>query len=221
MDPNTKTIGIIIACIIALVIFLGGAYFFTSGSSSQGSDFPYINVIKSTDHITWSPAKKNILVEYSDFECPACKAYHDIINTIEASNSADFQITRKITYVVRDFPLFQIHPNAMVAAYAAEAAGKQGKFFEMGDLLFKNQDSWASLPDPADYFVTLATQLHLNIDRFKKNMNSDSVKQKVNDDMASGNKAGINATPTFFLNGHQLTNIQSADQFKQLLLNVQ
>ncbi len=218
---NKKTIGIVIICIVALLIFLGGVYFLTNGSSSQGSDYPDINTINQNDHIAWSPAKKNILVEYSDFECPACKAFHTILNGIEASNSADFQITKKITYVYRDFPLFQIHPNAMAAAYAAEAAGKQGKFFEMGDLLFDNQDSWANRANPTDYFVKLATRLKLNINRFKNDMDSGAVKQKVNNDMTSGNKAGINATPTFFLNGQQLTNIQSADQFKQLLLNVQ
>ena len=87
--------------------------------------------------------KKNILVEYSDLECPACQNAHNIIKSIEASGSADFEITKKVTFVYRHFPLFQIHTKVNVAAYASEAAAKQGKFWEMTDILFKNQKTWA------------------------------------------------------------------------------
>lgn len=219
---NNKTTLYVIIGTVVLLFFLVGAYMLTnnSGPSSTGS-YPNITKINPKDHIKWSSSKKNILVEYSDFECPSCKNFHDVLKTFEASGSPDFKITQKITFVMRDFPLFQIHPNAMNAAYAAEAAGKQGKYFEMTDQLFVTQDQWAGLPDPKDFFSKLAQQISLNIDQFKSDMNSNDVKQKVNDDITSGNSGNVDATPTFFLNGEKLDNVQSFDQFKQLLLKQQ
>ncbi len=215
---NTKTLIAIIASVIAILVFIFGAYMLTN--NSQPATYPKINKISAADHVTWSTAKKNILVEYTDFECPACRNFHTLINQMVASGSADIKIKNKVTFVMRDFPLYQIHPNSMTAAYAAEAAGKQGKFFEMGNLLFDNQDNWANLANPTDYFIGLAKQLNLNIDQFKTDMNSQAVKDKVNADIASGNEAGVDRTPTFFLNGQKLDNIQSFNQFRSLLINL-
>jgi protein-disulfide isomerase len=134
----------------------------------------------------------------------------------EASSSANADITKNVTFVFRHFPLFQIHPNAYAGSYAAEAAGKQGKFWEMHDLLYETQVNWASLPNPTDFFVNLAAQLKLDVDKFKADMNSQAVKDKVDADLRSGNAAAVNSTPTFFYNGKKLT-IQSFDQLTQIL----
>ena len=141
---NNKNIFIGVASVIAVFLVIFFAYKITNVPAKI--EFPEINTIRATDHVKWKKDSKNILIEYSDFQCPACKNAHNILKTIEASGSADFSITEKVTFVYRHFPLFQIHDKANAAAYAAEAAGKQDKFWEMGDLLFDNQQALSDPP---------------------------------------------------------------------------
>lgn len=211
---NNKIILYIVGGVVILFLFLIGAYKLTNTSSP--SSYGDITTVKANDHIKWSPDKKNVLVEYSDFQCPACKNFHSIFSLFEASSSPDFKITQKVSFVYRHFPLPQ-HANAMTSAYAAEASGKQGKFFEMGDLLFDTQDQWKNLGNPSDFFMKLAEQLKLDTIKFKSDMDSNEVKQKVDSDLASGNNAGVNSTPTFYLNGKKLDTIRSFEEFKKLL----
>lgn len=179
--------------------------------------FPEINVISKNDLIKWSPEKKNILVEYSDFQCPACKNFHDFLQEFESSSSANFPITQKITLVFRHFPLYQIHPISMEAAYAAEAAALQGRFWEMDDQLFGKQDVWSTSANPKQEFINMAKTISLDIEKFQLDIDSKVVKDKVQADLASGNSAGINSTPTFFLNGNKIE-LTTLDEFKKLLL---
>ncbi len=160
--------------------------------------------VKNTDHTTWAKKGKATLIEYSDLQCPACKSFHEIFKKIEATNSAYPEITKNIKFVYRHFPLTSIHKNALKAAFAAEAAGEQGKFFEMVDLLFDTQKQWSNLSNPTSHFIDLAKKLNLNIEKFEKDLNSEKVKQKVYSDMQSGEKLRVFATPTFFLNGKRL-----------------
>jgi len=183
------------------------------------TDFPQTKQIKSTDHIKWSPEKKNILIEYSDLQCPSCKGAHDFLKTVEASGSPDFDITKKATFVFRYFPLYQIHDKANVSAYAAEAAGIQGKYWEMVDLLFTNQQTWSTSDNIKDIFVNYAKELKLDLDLFKKDIDSPQVKNRVKTDLIEGEQMGINSTPTFFLNG-QKVDVNSYDEFKTLLKNL-
>lgn len=216
---NNKTILYIVGGVVILFLFLIGAYKLTN-SGPASSSYADIMKIKTDDHIKWSLDKKNVLVEYSDFQCPACKGYHDIMKPFEASSSPDFKITQKVSLVYRFFPLYQVHQNAYAAAYAAEAAGRQGKFFEMGDLLFDTQVQWSSLGNPTDFFVKLADQLKLDVTKFKSDINASDVKQRVDRDLTSGNDAGVDSTPTFFLNGKKLDSVRSFDEFKKLLSNL-
>lgn len=176
-----------------------------------------INKIQSTDHIKWSSAKKNILVEYSDFQCPACKSFHSVLKTFEVSGSSNFDVTKKITFVYRHYPLVSIHQNAKPAAYTAEAAGKQDKFWQMHDLLFETQDTWAKMGDPKEYFAELASRLKLDKEKFVRDMSSSQVRDRVQEDVLSGDKAQVNSTPTFFLNGKKLDNLKSYGEFVNLL----
>jgi protein-disulfide isomerase len=215
---NYKTIIISIFSVLAIFLLLFGVYKLVS--QPVQTDFPQTKQIKSTDHVKWSPEKKNILVEYSDLQCPACKGAHDFFKTIEASSSADFNITKKVTFVYRHFPLYQIHNYAYVAAYAAEAAGKQNKFFEMADLLFDNQSIWEKSNDPQkNYFLTYAKELNLNVDQFKKDSDSTEVRDRVAEDLREVGQMGIDSTPTFFLNGQKVV-VNSYDEFKTLLKNL-
>jgi len=206
---NIKNILVAIGAIITTFIFLFFVYKLTNAPVQ--TLFPEIDKIRASDHVKWKLNSKNILVEYSDFECPACRDRHNFLNEFEKT------ATPNATLVLKNFPLFQVHPLAEKAAYAAEAAGLQNKYWEMSDLLFNNQDSWSTLGDPTNYFIDLAKKLNLDINKFKTDSNSQIVKDKVDADLTEGNKIGINATPTFFLNGQKLDNITSLDQFTKLL----
>jgi protein-disulfide isomerase len=129
------------------------------------------------------------VVEFADFECPACKTVQPTIDTLIKTYKD------KVQFAYRYFPLAQ-HPRAVPAAHAAEAAAMQGKFWEMDSLLYQNQGNLSE-----ETFVKLATELKLDIDTFNKDRNSDTVKRKVSDDLAAGNQLGVNATPTFYVNG--------------------
>ena len=178
-----------------------------------------ITKIKSSDYLKWSTEKKNVLIEYSDFQCPACKAYHDLIKKeieVPSTSSGQINITKKVTLIFRHFPLYQIHPNAFESAYAAEAAGHQGKFYQMVDLLFAKQDQWTKAQNSQSAFIQLAQELKLDVKKFTQDLSSTEVKAKVDQDLKSGEDAGINSTPTFFLDGQKLE-LTSFDQLKKLL----
>lgn len=152
------------------------------------------------DHKKGSESNKIIFVEYGDYQCPSCGGAYPNINTIMEEYGDD------ITFVFRNFPLTTIHPNARVAASAAEAAGLQGKFWEMHDLLYENQDDWqgAKTDQRLSLFNGYATTLKLDLEKFTADLSSKPVSQKINFDMALGKSVGTQATPTFFLNGEKL-----------------
>jgi protein-disulfide isomerase len=182
-------------------------------------DFPQTKQLKADDHVKWSPDKKNLLIEYSDFQCPACKNAHNILKTIEASSSADFEITKKVSLVFRHMPLYQIHDKAYISAYAAEAAGKQNKFWEMADLIFTN-NKWETSKNPKNEFINFAKELGLDLEKFKKDIDSSEVKNKVDENLKEGEQMEINSTPIFFLNGQKLDNLKSFDELKTMLKNL-
>ncbi|HVA11364.1 MAG TPA: DsbA family protein, partial [Candidatus Dormibacteraeota bacterium] len=165
------------------------------------------------DHVT--------LVEYGDYECPYCGSYFPIVNQIAA------QYNNQITFQFRNFPLTSIHPNAFAGARAAEAAALQGKFWQMHDLLYQQneiyyannqpQNNWVGAPNPQTYFDQLATQLGLNLTKFNQDYTSNLVNGTINADMAEGNKLGVSGTPAFFLDGKQISVGESAAQFQSII----
>jgi protein-disulfide isomerase len=142
------------------------------------------------DHIQGSPAAAVTLVEYGDFECPYCGAAYPIVRQIQQN------LGEQLCFVFRHFPLTQIHPHAERAAEAAEAAGAQGHFWEMHDLLFENQQS---LDD--HNLLRLAKVLKLDIERFAHELVEGTYLERVREDFMSGVRSGVNGTPTFFING--------------------
>lgn len=210
---NKKTVFIIAGSLIAIFGILMIVYKLTNTSA----DYSKVTVVRSGDHVTWSPAKKHILVEYSDLQCPACQMMNELLRSYESSTSAHKDIPQKVTLVYRSFPLYQIHPDAFPLAYGAEAAGNQGKFFPMINAIFDDQ---AKLEqggvDVNAFLLQKAQAIGLNIDRFKQDMNSPAVKQKVDASLKDGEQVGIDATPTFFLDGQKME-YQSVDQFVQML----
>ncbi|HAT68757.1 MAG TPA: hypothetical protein DCS20_04035 [Candidatus Yonathbacteria bacterium] len=151
--------------------------------------------------------KKAELVEYSDFQCPACGMYYPIIEKIVADNKD----TLAFTY--RHFPLGQ-HKNALPAAYAAEAAGLQGKFWEMHEMIFKSQSEWSEIDTAEATFEGFATELGLDIARFKTDRDAQTTKDAVAHDKETGLRSGVNSTPSFYLNGKKMENPRSAEEFR-------
>ena len=210
---NRNTIIITIVSIIAIFGFLSIAYVLTN-TPQQKKVYSELKEIKKTDHVKWSKDKKNILVEYSDLQCPACKAYHEYF---KSNIDNDKVITNNVTFVYRHFPLAQ-HQHSEEAAYAAEAAGKQGKFFEMSDLMFTNQPKWENEGNVKEIFEGYAKDLKLDLEKFRTDRDSKEVKDKVNQDLISGQQFNVDATPTFYLNGIKITDVASLDGFKRLLI---
>lgn len=158
----------------------------------------------------WENAKLTI-IEYSDFQCPACEAYHYIVNRLAEEYSDSVRI------VFRHFPLVTIHPNAFNAARAAEAAGKQGKFWEMHDKLFENQGDWVGETNPLDKFLGYAEELGLNTTKLEDDFSSNEIEGKINEHIFQANRLGFNSTPTFIINGQKIDNPEGYEVFKSLI----
>lgn len=179
----------------------------------SGMDAPDVAKLQVTD-ADWTQGKpdaKLTLIEYADFECPACGAYQPVLKQVKEAFKDDLR------FVYRQFPL-TMHKNALAAALAAEAAGKQGKFWEMHDLLFAKQKDWGGKSvEDASVFEGMAQELGLNLEQFKSDVKSDATRQAVERGMDSGQSLHLRGTPTFFLNGKQIDNPASVDAFKALL----
>lgn len=155
---------------------------------------------------------KVLITEFSDFQCPACGAYYPIVKKI----AEDFGDRVRFSY--RNFPLQELHKNALAASKASEAAGLQGKFWEMHDMIFENQAQWSDSSDADGIFNTYAGVIGLNIARFKSDFESASVSDKVSADYALGVSLGVNSTPTFFVNNIKLDrNPRSYEEFKSII----
>jgi len=196
-------------------LLLGGVVFglikFSNNESNQTALL--INTISSSDS-DWVKGAKDaqvVLVEYSDFQCPACAFYFSLLKQL------DQEFSNKIQFIYRHFPLKQIHVNAESAAWAAEAAGRQGKFWEMHDMIFENQATWSSQKNTEDIFLSYAQSLGLNSNQFKIDFDSNEVKEKVTNDYAGGIESEVNATPTFFLNGQKIKNPSNYDEFRNII----
>jgi protein-disulfide isomerase len=145
--------------------------------------------IGPTDHTIGPETARVTLVEYGDYECPFCGRAQPIVKQLLGLLRDD------VLFAFRHFPLTQVHPHALDAAIAAEAAGAQGRFWEMHDLLFTHQDRLA----PRDLLV-LARNLDLDLERFAEDLTQRTYEPRIRQDFLSGMRSGVNGTPTFFIN---------------------
>jgi len=148
--------------------------------------------VSARDHIQGPADAAIVLVEYGDYECPYCGAAYPVVKELQ------HRMKNKLALVFRNFPLANAHPHAEFAAEAAEAAAAQGKFWEMHDMLYENQEAL----DPEN-LVEYATELGLDIPRFMREMNEHVYASRVKEDFRSGVRSGVNGTPTFFINGER------------------
>ena len=146
--------------------------------------------VSDRDHILGPETATVTLVEYGDYECPYCGLAHPIVKELLR------RFGDQLRFVFRHFPLIQVHPHAEHAAQAAEAAGRQGKFWEMHDYLFEHQDAL----DDAN-LVLYAIDLNLDLPRFEQDFGDPAIIEHIREDVLSGIQSGVNGTPTFFING--------------------
>ncbi len=141
------------------------------------------------------------VIEYSDFQCPACGAYFLRLGRFIDENYVE---TGRVQFVYHDFPLRSIHPNAVAAAEAARCAGEQDAFWPMHDLLFSRQNEWSSDGNVRPRFVSYAEDLELDVSAFEQCMEENRYADEVNAAADAAEAAGIQATPTFVVNGKQV-----------------
>lgn len=183
--------------IVLVILIFVGIFAFT------GNDKPSTKDSKSsskapTNNVQGEGKSGVVLVEYGDFQCPVCAQYYPIVKQVQEKYNTEIGVQ------YRHFPLTSIHQNAFAAARASEAAAKQGKFWEMYDVLFQTQQQWSKASDPIPYFNQYAKQISLDVVKFKTDFTSISVNDLINADMAAGNKLGITGTPTFYLDGKKM-----------------
>jgi protein-disulfide isomerase len=162
------------------------------------------------DHAFGLASSKVILIEYGDYQCPGCGGIYPHIKSISEAYSG------QLAFVFRNFPLTTIHANARAAAAAAEAAGLNGKFWEMHNILYENQTSWETLTgnDRTNAFVGYATSVGINKDKFIASLADNNVNQKISYDQAIAKKISVDSTPTFYLDGVKLDSAIWGDESK-------
>lgn len=205
---SKQFVAIVVACLIALF----GIFALTSKKDSSTNTNTNSNAPTLSNNVIGQNVKKVSLVEYGDFQCPACGQYHPLVKQLVDQYKTDIQ------FQFRNFPLQSIHPNARAASRAAEAAAKQGKYWEMHDLLYEQQASWQDSSNARSIFEGYASQIGLKLDTFKTDFASQEVNEIINADYKEGEKLGVTGTPTFFLQGKKIDkNPQTLDEFKKLI----
>jgi protein-disulfide isomerase len=195
---NIKPVLVIIAAVVAA----GGIAVYLSRGDSSASEPASSSTSGSTGggRVRGNPEAPVTIVEYGDFQCPTCGRYHPILDELLRRYAG------KLKLEFHHFPLISIHPNAMGAALAAEAAGDQGKFWEMHDMLFEHQAEWSPNPNAEALFLQYALQLGLDSNQFMQSMRSPATRDRVLADVTQGNPI-VTGTPTFIINGQVLPDL--------------
>ncbi len=209
MSNEAKILGGI--SLLAILMAVGAAFLFGNPSASlDGTLVDTSKLVRSDSHFTGPKDAKVVLVEFGDFQCPGCRGVSSVVEQIQK----DYK--EKIKVVFRNFPL-GMHKHAIPASRVAEAAGAQGKFWEMSHLLFQKQAEWEGLESVDAVFLSLAKELKLDEAKFKSALSSEEVRNKVERDMKDGTDVGVTGTPTFFINGKQYRGSYTYDAMKQEL----
>lgn len=186
-----------------LLLIIGVAYFFSGPAPIAETAAIDPAVLTEGARNTFGPADAKVtVVEFSDFQCPACRAAEPLVAQLK-SNYGD-----SVQFVYRHFPLDSIHTNARLAAQASEVAAEQGKFWEYHDLLFGKQTEWEGITDKDELlnlFAEYASQLQIDKASFLEKIETQEVAQRVASDADLGSSLQVNSTPTFYVNGQQTT----------------
>jgi protein-disulfide isomerase len=149
-------------------------------------------------HVRGDESAPVLIEEYGDFQCPPCGALYPVMKKVEG------EMGTRVKVIFRNYPLMKIHKNALDAARAAEAAGLQGKFWEMHDMLYEKQGEWSVMPDARPVFEEFARTLKLDVDRFRADLDGLPVNSRIRSDITRADSIGVKGTPTVFINGKEL-----------------
>ncbi|MDQ2974115.1 MAG: thioredoxin domain-containing protein [Acidobacteriota bacterium] len=177
-----------------------------AGPAEPGADPP---------HAIGPPSAPVTLEEFGDFECPPCGMLHPVLKTMEHEFGARLRI------IFREFPLVPTHVHALAAARAAEAAGLQGKFWEMHDWIYENQKDWHEAFDVRPIFEGYATKISLDLERYRRDTTSATVEQRIFLDGKRGHSLGVQGTPTVFMNGREVPFESLAPEKLRVLINTE
>ena len=180
MNQNTKAILIML---LVIFILIGGLIYISIPKDRE----EVYNVSLGINPVKGNPDAENVIIEFSDFQCPACKIAEPIIEEILLNNN--------VAFYYRNFPL-PMHKNSFIAAEAAQCANEQGQFWEYHDILFENQERLEK-----ENLKSYAKELGLNQEQFDSCFDSEKYKDEINLDTSDGKDLGIRGTPTFFVNG--------------------
>lgn len=202
--------------LLTVLILVGGVFFLSKSSPATVDDAGNTKradgklLVKEDSYFAGNKKAKVTIVEFADFQCPACSSAQPIVKRI----IEDYK--DKIFFVFRHFPLPQ-HKNAKLAGLVGEAAGAQGKFWQMYDMLYENQSEWGESSKPMDFFTKYAQDLGLNVDKLKEDIKKDALANKMQRDLDDGNAVGVNSTPTFYVNGLQLRGVPQYSELQKLI----
>ncbi len=208
MTQDVKIIGGI--GIITLAIVIGSVFLLGKSSPTvSATKVDQALLLGKNAYVIGNKNAKVTIVEFGDYQCPACATAYPVTKQLLKDYNG------KIKLVFRNFPIPE-HQNELAAAESAEAAGSQGKFWQMHDLLYSNQDSWGESTHAMDYFLKYAKKLKLNMTKFQSDVTGSKYASNITRDQADAEKLGVNFTPTFYVNGEVLStdatydNLQSA-----------
>jgi protein-disulfide isomerase len=184
---------------VALATFGSGAILYRA-KRPQVKNIPESQSVPSktnanSAHIRGNPDAPVTLEEFGDFQCPPCGQFAGFVHELLTEYDSRLRV------IFRNFPL-PAHQHAREAAQAAEAAGLQGKFWEMYDTLYREQPLWSNASNARELFESYAGTIGLDVDQFKKDMDSDKVRERIDSDHALGDSLGVKVTPTLFINNH-------------------
>jgi protein-disulfide isomerase len=198
----SKESKIMIGVIGGIIVIMLGLFYLAGGKDTKNpkttAKADEATLIKSDSHTSGNGSIK--LVEFGDYQCPACGAAYPNIKKIQS------EYGDKITFVFRNYPLTQVHKNADLAAQAAEAAGSQNKYWEMHDKLYDTQAAWSETDNAKDLITGYAKDLGLDVDKFTNDLTSQSIKDRIAADVADGDKIQVNSTPTLYVGTTMISN---------------
>lgn len=203
----------IIFCIVVVGI-LGGLVYISNKNKLDVSNIDAGKIQPASeyngqiaDNVFGNRKSKVVLIEYGDYQCPGCASAFSVLD--EVSN----KYKNEMAFVFRNFPLTTIHPNARAASAAAEAAGLDGKFWEMHSQLYEDQNAWkdTSGQERTDMFAGYAKTIGISEDKFRDNLANPAINKKISFDQALGKKIGVTGTPGLYLNGKRLDKLRIKD----------
>lgn len=189
---------VIIAAVLVAAVGAGFLMFRSSQPQPPATPTPASDSRATSN----GPASKGVVTidEYGDYQCPPCGGLHPILKTLKGEYGGRIQIA------FHHYPIIQLHPHALEASYAAAAAGLQGKFWEMHNMLYDNQSVWSQMGDIRPILINFARQIGLDVPRFTRDMDGLQVVTIVSEDTQRASALGVNSTPTVFINGQLIPN---------------